>query len=69
MSHMVGLPVLPYLNMEKYPLNYALALLVLSLPSLCYGKDILKNGYLNLIHKAPNMDTFSSNWSFIKLSL
>lgn len=57
MSHMVGLPVLPYLNMEKYPLNYALALLVLSLPSLCYGKDILKNGYLNLIHKAPNMDT------------
>lgn len=57
MSHMVGLPVLPYLNMEKYPLNYALSLLILSLPFLYYGKDILKNGYLNLIHKAPNMDT------------
>lgn len=57
MSHMVGLPVLPYLNMEKYPLNYALSLLMLSLPFLYYGKDILKNGYLNLIHKAPNMDT------------
>ncbi len=54
---MVGLPVLPYLNMEKYPLNYALSLLMLSLPFLYYGKDILKNGYLNLIHKAPNMDT------------
>lgn len=57
MSHMVGLPVLPYLNMEKYPLNYALSLLMLSLSFLYYGKDILKNGYLNLIHKAPNMDT------------
>lgn len=57
MSHMVGLPVIPYLNMEKYPLNYALSLLILSLPFLYYGKDILKNGYLNLIHKAPNMDT------------
>ena len=57
MSHMVGLPVLPYLNMEKHPLNYALSLLMLSLPFLYYGKDILKNGYLNLIHKAPNMDT------------
>lgn len=57
MSHMVGLPVIPYLNMEKYPLNYALSLLMLSLPFLYYGKDILKNGYLNLIHKAPNMDT------------
>ena len=57
MSHMVGLPVLPYLNMEKYPLNYALSLLMLSLPFLYYGKDILRNGYLNLIHKAPNMDT------------
>lgn len=57
MSYMVGLPVLPYLNMEKYPLNYALSLLILSLSFLYYGKDILKNGYLNLIHKAPNMDT------------
>lgn len=57
MSHMVGLPVIPYLNMEKYPLNYALSLLMLSLPFLYYGKDILKNGYLNLIHKVPNMDT------------
>lgn len=57
MSHMVGLPVIPYLNMEKYPLNHALSLLMLSLPFLYYGKDILKNGYLNLIHKAPNMDT------------
>ena len=31
-----------------------------ALPALCflaYGKDILKNGWKNLIHKTPNMDT------------
>ena len=60
MSHMVGLPVIPLLNMEKYPVNYAVTLLILSLPYLYYGKDILKSGYLNLIHKSPNMDTLVS---------
>ena len=60
MSHMVGLPVIPLLNMEKYPVNYAVTLLILSLPYLYYGKDILKSGYLNLVHKSPNMDTLVS---------
>lgn len=60
MSHMVGLPVIPLLNMEKYPVNYAITSLILSLPYLYYGKDILKSGYLNLIHKSPNMDTLVS---------
>ena len=60
MSHMVGLPAIPLLNMEKYPVNYAVTLLILSLPYLYYGKDILKSGYLNLIHKSPNMDTLVS---------
>ena len=60
MSHMVGLPVIPLLNMEKYPTNYAITLLILSLPYLYYGKDILKSGYLNLVHKSPNMDTLVS---------
>ena len=60
MSHMVGLPVIPLLNMEKYPVNYAITLLILSLPYLYYGKDILKSGYLNLVHKSPNMDTLVS---------
>lgn len=60
MSHMVGLSVIPLLNMEKYPVNYAITLLILSLPYLYYGKDILKSGYLNLVHKSPNMDTLVS---------
>lgn len=57
MSHMVGLPVIPFLNMMKYPVNYAVSLLILTLAVLFLGRDILKNGYKNLIHKTPNMDT------------
>ena len=57
MSHMIGLPVIPFLNMETYPVNYAISLLVLTVVVLLFGVDILKNGYKNLIHKTPNMDT------------
>ena len=57
MSHMVGLPVIPFLHMEKYPFNYALSLLMLTTAVLVLGRHILKNGFKNLIHKTPNMDT------------
>ena len=57
MSHMVGLPVISFLNMMTYPINYAISLLVLTTIVLLFGKDIIKNGYKNLIHKTPNMDT------------
>ena len=57
MSHMVGLPVISFLNMETYPVNYAVSLLILTLIVLSFGGDILRNGYKNLIHKTPNMDT------------
>lgn len=57
MSHMVGLPVIPFLNMIDYPINYAVSLLILTIPFLIYGNDILKSGVKNLIHKMPNMDT------------
>ena len=60
MAHMVHLPVISFLNMEKYPLNYALSLLFLTILFLGYGFDIIKNGYKNLIHKTPNMDTLVS---------
>ena len=57
MSHMVGLPVIPFLDMMAYPINYAISLLVLTIIVLLMGMDILKNGYKNLVHKTPNMDT------------
>ena len=57
MSHMVGLPVIPFLNMMTHPVNYAISLLILTIIVLWIGIDILKNGYKNLVHKTPNMDT------------
>ena len=57
MSHMVGLLVIPFLNMMTHAINYAITLLVLTIIVLWMGRDILKNGYKNLIHKTPNMDT------------
>lgn len=57
MGHMVGLPEFPFLSMHSYPINYTIALLILSIISIIMGWDILKNGYKNLIHKTANMDT------------
>ena len=57
MSHMIGLPGIPVLDMMKYPINYAISLLILTTIIMFFGIDILKNGYKNLIHKTPNMDT------------
>lgn len=57
MSHMVGLPVISFLNMETYPLNYGVCLFLLNIPFLIYGFDILISGVKNLINKSSNMDT------------
>lgn len=56
-AQMVGLPALPYLSMMEHPLNYAICLFVLTTICITFGWDIIKNGYKNLIHKTPNMDT------------
>ena len=47
MSHMVGLPVIPYLSMVIHPVNYAISLLILTIIVLFMGKDILRNGIKN----------------------
>ncbi len=60
MAHMISLPNIPYLNRMGYPKNYSAILLLLSIPFLIYGADILKNGLKNLAHKTPNMDTLVS---------
>lgn len=57
MSHMLSLPSIPYLDMMKNPVNYTISLLILTIPYLIYGFDIIKNGFKNLIHAHPNMDT------------
>lgn len=45
---------------DEYHLRVATISLILTIPFLFYGFDILKNGYKNLIHKTPNMDTLVS---------
>lgn len=57
MGHMINLPTLDILNPHRNPIVYTITLFVLTVLFLIYGFDILKNGYKNLIHKVPNMDT------------
>lgn len=57
MGHMIGLPNFSFLDMHIHPLIYAGTLLALTIAFVVYGFDIIKSGFKNLIHKAPNMDT------------
>ncbi len=57
MGHMVNLPTIPFLDPHTNTINYMISLLLLTICFIIYGFDILKNGYKNLIHKTPNMDT------------
>lgn len=57
MGHMLGLPVIDAINPHTNPINYTYTLLILTIAFIIYGFDILKNGYKNLIHLTPNMDT------------
>lgn len=60
MAPMLGFPNIPFLDMNKFPKRYAMTLLILVIPFFFYGKDIFVNGFKNLIHKTPNMDTLVS---------
>ena len=57
MAHMIGLPEIPFLSMHTYPVNYTISLLILSIISIFLGRNIIKNGFKNLIHRTANMDT------------
>lgn len=57
MGHMVNLPIPDFLNVTINPVNYAVCLFLFATLFMIYGYDIIKNGYKNLIHKTPNMDT------------
>ena len=57
MGHMINLPTIPFLAPHTNSINYTICLFILAICFIIYGFDILKNGYKNLIHKTPNMDT------------
>ena len=60
MGGMVNLPSIPILDINLHPRNYTICLFIFTIIFIFYGFDILKNGYKNLIHKTPNMDTLVS---------
>ena len=60
MGHMVNLPTPGFIDVNENPVGYTICLLIFAILFIIYGFDILKNGYKNLIHKTPNMDTLVS---------
>ena len=55
MAHSLNLPEL--ININKYPKQYAILLLLLTTPYIIYAFDIIKSGLKSLIHLMPNMDS------------
>lgn len=60
MGHMINLPSLKVIDVHHNPIGYTICLFTFTVAFIVYGFDILKNGYKNLIHKTPNMDTLVS---------
>lgn len=57
MSHMIHLPVIPFLHMMNHPINYSVCLFIFGLYFIYFGRDIIYNGVKNIKYKSPNMDT------------
>ena len=57
MGHMINLPTLSIIDVNKNPIGYTICLFIFAIIFMIYGLDILKNGYKNLIHRTANMDT------------
>lgn len=57
MTNMLGLSQISILNMHQNPVLFSVILFLLATIVLFLARDILKNGYKNLIHGTPNMDT------------
>ncbi len=58
MGHMIGLR--EFLPFSTKPVEYIILLILITFIYLIYGVDILKNGFKNLLHGMPNMDTLVS---------
>lgn len=57
MGHMVGLPVPDIINPDLNPLNFALAQLILVIPSMISGYRFYTVGFSRLFKREPNMDS------------
>lgn len=57
MGSMIGLPLPAFLSMDKEPMAFALAQLLLTLPVMYWGRDFYQRGFANLFRAHPNMDS------------
>ncbi|WP_202710679.1 heavy metal translocating P-type ATPase [Sporosalibacterium faouarense] len=57
MGHMLGLPLPGFINPEEYPLNFALAQLLLTAPVVIAGYKFYTIGFKTLFKRSPNMDS------------
>jgi Cu+-exporting ATPase len=57
MGHMLGLPIPDILVPEKFPLNFALAQLILVIPVMLSGHRFYTVGFGRLFRREPNMDS------------
>ena len=57
MGHMLHIPTIPLIDHYINPKNYAITLLILTIPYIIYGYKIFKNGIKNIMYRSPNMDT------------
>lgn len=76
MGHMIGLPNFKIFDHHTSPIGYAAEQLVLVIPFLVYGFDILKGGIKALFHLVPDMNTLITlgvisgfTYSFVKFIL
>lgn len=79
MGHMAGLPLPEILHPMDYPLNFALAQLLLVLPAIWAGRKFYSTGARALLRRAPNMDSLIaigtssamaySAWSTVQVAL
>ena len=52
-----NLPVPDIMDMHKYPGNYAMTQLILTIPVMWFGRKFFTVGFKSLFHKNPNMDS------------
>ncbi len=57
MGHMVGLPIPTILSGKENMMIFALTQLLLTVPIVCLNFHFFRNGFKNLIHRSPNMDS------------
>ncbi|MBQ2744821.1 MAG: copper-translocating P-type ATPase [Lachnospiraceae bacterium] len=52
-----NLPIPPFMDMDRYPTNFALTQLLLTVPVLWFGRKFFIVGFNALFHMNPNMDS------------